>query len=128
MAVRAPVIPPESVEPLTQRKSWRALQAHSRKMNRSHLRTLFAEDPKRGERFTAEAVGIYLDYSKHRITDETLHLLLQLAEQSDLRGRIEAMFRGDAINVTEKRAVLHTALRAPRSASILVDGADVVPQ
>ena len=127
MAVRAPVIPPESVEPLTQRKAWKALQAHYRKMSRSHLRTLFAEDPKRGERFTADAVGIFLDYSKNRITDETLKLLFQLAEESGLRERIDAMFAGEKINITEDRAVLHVALRAPKGASITVDGENVVP-
>ena len=92
-----------------------------------HLRKLFADDPKRGERMTAEAAGIFLDYSKNRITDETLKLLLQLAEESGLRSRIDAMFRGDKINVTEKRAVLHVALRAPKGASIVVDGENVVP-
>src|SRR6516164_2964733 len=124
MAVRAPVIPPESVEPLTQRKAWKSLEAHYRKISRSHLRTLFAEDPKRGERFTAEAVGIFLDYSKNRITDETLSLLIQLANESALRARIDAMFRGDKINITENRAVLHVALRAPKGTSIVVDGQD----
>jgi glucose-6-phosphate isomerase len=93
-----------------------------------HLRKLFAEDPKRGERLTAEAVGIYFDYSKNRITDETVRLLLELAEESGLRSRIDAMFRGEKINVTEKRAVLHVALRAPKGQSIVVDGEDVVPQ
>jgi glucose-6-phosphate isomerase len=93
-----------------------------------HLRKLFAEDPKRGERLTAEAVGIFLDYSKNRITDETLKLLLQLAEESGLRARIDAMFRGEQINITENRAVLHVALRAPKGATILVDGENVVPQ
>ena len=93
-----------------------------------HLRKLFADDPKRGERMTAEAVGIFLDYSKNRITDETLKLLLQLAEESGLRARIDAMFRGEKINVTENRAVLHVALRAPEGASIVVDGENVVPQ
>ena len=93
-----------------------------------HLRQLFADDPKRGERLTLEAAGIYLDYSKNRITDETVALLVQLAEESGLRARIDAMFRGEKINVTEKRAVLHVALRAPRGASIVVDGENVVPQ
>ena len=93
-----------------------------------HLRKLFADDPKRGERFTAEAVGLYLDYSKNRITDETLELLFQLAEECGLRARIDAMFRGEKINVTENRAVLHVALRAPKGASIVVDGENVVPQ
>ena len=115
------------ITPLTQRPAWKALEAHCQAIKSMHLRQLFADDPKRGERFTAEAVGLYLDYSKNRITDETLHLLVQLAEESGLRERIEAMFRGDAINVTEQRAVLHIALRAPRNEKILVDGNDVVP-
>jgi glucose-6-phosphate isomerase len=93
-----------------------------------HLRQLFAGDPGRGERLTAEAAGLFLDYSKNRITDETVKLLVQLAEESGLRARIEAMFRGEKINVTEQRAVLHVALRAPQGASIVVDGANVVPQ
>src|SRR5207244_955119 len=93
-----------------------------------HLRKLFADDLRRGERMTAEAVGIYLDYSKNRITDETLKLLLQLAEESSLRARIDAMFRGEKINLTENRAVLHVALRAPRGATMAVDGENVVPQ
>ena len=93
-----------------------------------HLRTLFADDPKRGERMTAEAAGLFLDYSKNRVTDETMRLLLELAEESGLKQRIDAMFRGDKINITEKRAVLHVALRAPKGASILVDGENVVPQ
>ncbi|HVS38412.1 MAG TPA: glucose-6-phosphate isomerase, partial [Gemmataceae bacterium] len=118
----------ESVAPLTTRPAWRALQAHYPKVRELHLRKLFADDPQRGERLTAEAVGLYLDYSKNRVTDETLRLLLQLAEESGLRARIDAMFRGDMINVTEKRAVLHTALRAPRGASVVVDGENVVPQ
>src|SRR6476646_7105110 len=108
--------------------AWKALSAHFQKIDRLHLRELFAQDPKRGERLTVEAAGLYLDYSKNRITNETLALLLQLAEQSGLRARIDAMFGGEKINVTEKRAVLHTALRAPRGASIMVDGEDVVPQ
>jgi len=116
------------ITPLTARAAWKALTDHYQKVRELHLRTLFAEDPRRGERFTAEAVGLYLDYSKHRITEETLRLLLQLAEESGLQTRIDAMFRGDKINVSEKRAVLHVALRAPRGASIVVDGEDVVPQ
>src|SRR5215469_38422 len=116
------------VEPLTQRKAWTALEAHSAKMRETHLRALFADDPKRGERMTVEADGLFLDYSKNRITDETLRLLLQLAQESGLKQRIAAMFCGEKINITEKRAVLHVALRAPRSASILVDGENVVPQ
>jgi len=114
--------------PLTARPAWKALQGHYEKTKDLHLKELFASDPKRGERLTAEAVGIYLDYSKHRVTDETLTLLLQLAEESGLRQRIDAMFRGEKINITEHRAVLHVALRAPRGASIVVDGEDVVPQ
>jgi glucose-6-phosphate isomerase len=116
------------IEPLTKRKAWKALQVHYKQVRELHLRSLFADDPKRGERMTAEAVGLFLDYSKNRITDETLKLLLQLAEQSDVRGRINGMFRGEKINITEKRAVLHVALRAPREASIVVDGENVVPQ
>jgi len=114
-------------DPLTARASWKALRAHHEKVQGLHLRTLFAEDPKRGERLTLEAAGLYLDYSKNRVTDETLGLLRQLAEDSGLRGRIDAMFRGDKINLTEDRAVLHVALRAPRGTSIRVDGQDVVP-
>src|SRR5258706_3777556 len=116
------------IAPLTARPAWRTLQAHHEKVRGLHLRTLFEQDPKRGERLTAEAAGLYLDYSKNRITDETLDLLMQLAEESGLRARIDAMFAGDKINVTENRAVLHVALRAPRGASIVVDGEDVVPQ
>jgi glucose-6-phosphate isomerase len=114
--------------PLTSRPAWKALEAHHGQVRELHLRSLFADDPKRGERMAAEAVGIYLDYSKNRITDETMTLLLRLAEESGLRERIEAMFRGEKINITEKRAVLHVALRAPKQASIVVDGQDVVPQ
>ena len=113
--------------PLRARPAWKALEAHHASIKDVHLRRLFADDPGRGERLTAEAVGVYLDYSKNRITDETLTLLLRLAEQSGLRGRIDAMFRGDKINVSEQRAVLHVALRAPRGASIVVDGENVVP-
>jgi glucose-6-phosphate isomerase len=116
------------LEPSTKRKAWKKLQSHQKKLEAVHLRTLFAEDPRRGERMTAEAAGIFLDYSKNRVTDETIKLLLELAEEADLRSRIDAMFRGDKINVTEKRAVLHVALRAPRGASIEVDGVDVVPE
>ena len=114
-------------EPVTQHPAWRALKAHSDGVRDLHLRTLFARDPKRGESMTAEAAGIYLDYSKNRITEQTLKLLLDLAEAVGLRERIDAMFRGEKINVSERRAVLHVALRAPRSASILVDGENVVP-
>jgi glucose-6-phosphate isomerase len=118
----------KEIAPLTERQAWKALEAHYENVRELHLRKLFADDPKRGERMTAEAVGLYLDYSKNRITDETLTLLLQLAEESGLRGRIDAMFRGEKINITENRAVLHVALRAPRGASIVVDGENVVPQ
>jgi glucose-6-phosphate isomerase len=117
-----------AIAPLTARPAWRALQAHHEKVRDLHLRTLFEQDPKRGERLTAEAAGLYLDYSKNRITDETLDLLMQLAEESGLRGRIDAMFAGEKINVTENRAVLHVALRAPRGTAIVVDGENVVPQ
>ena len=113
--------------PLTARQAWKSLEAHYEKIRPLHLRTLFADDATRGERLTAEAVGIYLDYSKNRVTDETLTLLRRLAEESGLRERIDAMFRGDKINLTEDRAVLHVALRAPRGASIVVDGKNVVP-
>jgi glucose-6-phosphate isomerase len=116
-----------SIPPLAKLAAWQALEAHYPKLRELHIRKLFADDAKRGERMTAEAVGIYFDYSKHRITDETLRLLLQLAEESGLRARIEAMFRGEKINVTEKRAVLHVALRAPKEQSIMVEGEDVMP-
>jgi glucose-6-phosphate isomerase len=108
--------------------AWKALEAHHRKVRKLHLRKLFAGDPERGNRLAAEALGIYLDYSKNRVTDETLQLLLQLAEESGLQAKIGAMFRGEKINTTENRAVLHTALRAPKDASIIVDGRDVVPE
>jgi glucose-6-phosphate isomerase len=117
----------ESIKPLTERPAWKALAAHYEKIRGVHLRQLFADDPARGERMTAEGAGLYLDYSKNRITDETLRLLLQLAEESGLRARTDAMFRGEKINVTENRAVLHVALRAPKGTSILVDGENVVP-
>ncbi len=113
--------------PLRTRPAWKALEAHYKTIRRMHLRDLFALDPKRGERMTAEAAGLFLDYSKHRATKDTLRLLLRLADESGLRGRIAAMFRGEKINVTEDRAVLHVALRAPRGASIVVDGENVVP-
>ncbi|MFM8719604.1 MAG: glucose-6-phosphate isomerase, partial [Chthoniobacterales bacterium] len=112
---------------LTQTPAWKALAAHHREIAGPHLRELFAGDPERGEKFAAEACGLYLDYSKNRVTGQTLELLFGLAEERGLRGRIEAMFRGDKINTTENRAVLHTALRAPRGQKILVDGEDVVP-
>ena len=112
---------------LVQRPAWKALQAHYEKVKDVHLRQLFADDPDRGRRLTLEAAGLFLDYSKNRVTDETLKLLLQLAQEAGLRQHIDAMFRGDKINVTENRAVLHVALRAPRGESIVVDGEDVVP-
>jgi glucose-6-phosphate isomerase len=114
--------------PLTKRDAWQALEDHSAKIRARHLRDLFAQDPKRGERMATEAIGIYLDYSKHRITDETLTLLLQLAKESGLRDSIDAMFKGEKINATENRAVLHTALRAPKGHTITVDGENVVDQ
>jgi len=113
-------------EALTELPAWRALEAHHRAVRDLHLRKLFADDPKRGERMTAEAAGIYLDYSKNLITSETLGLLLDLAEAVDLRGKTDAMLRGEKINRSEGRAVLHIALRAPREATILVDGENVV--
>jgi glucose-6-phosphate isomerase len=117
-----------TVEPLTKLKAWKALAAHHQTLRKVHLRELFAADPKRGERMTVEAAGLFLDYSKNRLTDETLKLLVQLAAESGLREHIEAMFRADKINLTENRAVLHVALRAPKDASILVDGKNVVPE
>src|SRR6266516_4994799 len=113
---------------VTERGAWNALVDHYQNVRQLHLRKLFADDPTRGEHMTTEAVGLYLDYSKNRITDETLKLLVQLADESGLRGRIDAMFRGDNINVTENVEVLHVALRAPKGASIVVDGENVVPQ
>lgn len=117
-----------TTQPLTKRKAWKALTTHFNKVRELHLRDLFAQDPKRGERMTLEAAGLHLDYSKNRVTDETLNLLFELATESGVRERIDAMFRGDKINITEKRAVLHTALRAPANASIIVDGENVVPR
>ncbi len=114
--------------PLTQRPEWKALEAHYQDIRGTHLRSLFAEDPLRGERLTLDAEGIYLDYSKNRVTDETLRLLVKLAESAHLQQRIAAMFRGEKINVTEQRAVLHVALRAPEGETILVDGQNVVPE
>src|SRR5262245_24619698 len=119
---------PNAKRPAIKLQAWDALDAHYKKASGLHLRQLFADDPGRGERMAIEAVGIYLDYSKNRITYETLKLLLRLAEQSRLQARIEAMFRGEKINVTEKRSVLHVALRAPKGASIIVDGENVVPK
>jgi len=117
-----------TIKPLTQRPAWKALATHHKTIRNVHLRELFADDPKRGERLRAEAAGLYLDYSKNRITDQTLKLLVQLAKDSDLGGRITAMFSGEKINLTEHRAVLHVALRAPRGAQIFVDGKNVVPE
>jgi glucose-6-phosphate isomerase len=116
------------IAPLTTRPAWKALEAHYQQVRNLHLKQLFADDPDRGARLTAEAVGLYLDYSKNRLTPETLKLLVQLAEDSGLTARRDAMFRGEKINVTENRAVLHVALRAPKGASIVVDGENVVPQ
>jgi len=113
--------------PLTARPAWKALQDHYQEIRNVHMRTLFSQDPRRGERFAVEAAGLYLDYSKHRITDETMRLLIRLAEEAGLGARIDAMFAGEKTNVTEQRAVLHVALRAPRGESIVVDGKDVVP-
>src|SRR6266852_3991686 len=114
--------------PLTLRPSWQKLEEHYQKTHNLHLRTLFAQDSRRGERFALEAVGIYLDYSKNRVTDETIRLLLELAASSGLRERIDAMFKGEKINITEYRAVLHVALRTPRDQAIIVDGVNVVPE
>src|SRR5271156_4967071 len=111
-----------STAPLRDRPAWKALEAHSQKMLDVHLRDLFADDPGRGERLTAEAAGIFLDYSKNRVTDETLRLLIELAAESGVPERRDAMFRGEHINVSENRAVLHVALRMPRTASLVVGG------
>jgi glucose-6-phosphate isomerase len=119
---------PSSGTSLTDRSAWKALAAHHQRTRDVHLRSMFADDPQRGERMTAEGAGLFLDYSKNRVTGETLKLLGQLADESGLRARIDAMFRGDKINITEDRAVLHVALRAPKGASIVVDGQNVVPQ
>jgi len=116
------------IKPLTQRPAWRALAAHYDKIRDLHLRKLFSADPKRGSRFSAEALGLFLDYSKNRITADTRKLLVQLARESGLRHCIDALFRGKKINITENRAVLHVALRAPKNASIIVDGKNVVPE
>src|SRR5271157_5391597 len=116
-----------AIAPLAQRPAWAALLAQQEAIAPLHLRKLFADDPARGERLALAAAGVYLDYSKNRITDETVKLLIQLAEESGLRERIDAMFRGEKINITEKRAVLHIALRAPKGEKIVVDGEDVVP-
>jgi len=121
-------VQPLTKPPRNRQTAWSTLALHYKTVSKLHLRQLFADDPKRGERLAVEAVGLYLDYSKNRITDETMRLLLQLAEESGLRARIDAMFRGEKINITEKRAVLHVALRAPRDESIVVDGENVVPK
>src|SRR5258706_16228169 len=123
----APQVKPPAKKRAVKRSAWKALESHYKTVSNLHLRQLFADDPNRGQRMAVEAVGLYLDYSKNRVTDETLRLLLQLAEESGLRARIDAMFRGEKINITEKRAVLHVALRAPKGASIMVDGKNVVP-
>src|SRR6202012_6055855 len=115
------------IPPTTQRPAWKALEANYKQVSALHLRDMFAKDAGRGDRMTAEAAGIFLDYSKNRVTDETLKLLVQLAEESGLRARIDAMFNGEKINITENRAVLHVALRAPKGEKIVVDGEDVVP-
>src|ERR1700690_3749967 len=125
MAARAEAI---TKRPALKGRAWKDLSSHNKEVRDLHLRQLFADDPKRGTRLTVEGVGLYLDYSKNRITDETLKLLIKLAGESRLRERIDAMFRGEKINLTEKRAVLHIALRAPREASIVVDGENVVPK
>ncbi len=121
-------MPTARIAPLTARKAWRALLDHHKTVSRVHLKKLFEDDAARGERMTVEAAGLFLDYSKNRITGETLDLLVQLAEESELRKRIDAMFAGEKINVTEDRAVLHTALRSPKDASILFNGENVVPR
>ena len=113
---------------LRTKPAWKALDEHYQSIRNVHLRQLFSDDPKRGERFVVEAAGLYLDYSKNRVTDETVRLLIQLAEECELRRHIAAMFRGEKINVTENRAVLHVALRAPREASIVVDGKNVIAE
>ena len=120
--------PKSTVKPLTQRPAWKALAAHYKRVRKLHLRDLFAKDPKRGERMTAEAAGLFLDYSKNRVTAQTLKLLFRLAKESGLQERRGAMFKGEKINITENRAVLHVALRAPRDAVIMVDAKNVVPE
>src|ERR1041385_5905361 len=123
----ATIVEPLTTRPLTERSAWKGLESHHRKAGHLHLRDLFADDGERGRLLTAEAAGIYLDYSKNRVTNESIQLLIQLAQESGLRQRIDAMFGGERSNLTENRAVLHTALRAPRGASIIVDGKNVVP-
>ena len=122
MTLPPPYTPARSITPLRNRPAWNALQEHFDKVRDLHLRQLFADDPHRGERFTLEALGLYFDFSKNRITNETFRLLLDLAEESGLRKHIDAMFAGDKINVTEQRAVLHVALRAPKGERIFADG------
>src|SRR5579864_9096261 len=119
---------PQVKKPATKKAAWKALTAHYKAVSKLHLRQLFADDLKRGQRMAVEALGLYLDYSKNRVTDETLKLLFQLAAESGLRARINTMFSGEKINITEKRAVLHVALRAPKDESIFVDGKNVVPE
>src|SRR5499433_4437046 len=116
-----------AIQPLLKRKAWKALKLHHKQLQSTHMRDLFEKDPKRGEKYTLEALGIYLDYSKNRITEKTLKLLIDLAKESGLQTHIDAMFRGDKINITENRAVLHVALRAPKGETIVVDGKNVVP-
>src|SRR5215469_14266790 len=119
---------PQVKKQAIKQSAWKALTAHYKSVSKLHLRALFAHDPKRGQRMAVDALGLYLDYYKNRVTDQTLKLLLQLAAESGLRARIDAMFSGEKINVTEKRAVLHVALRAPKDESIFVDGKNVVPE
>src|ERR1017187_8667250 len=123
-----PESPSQAIKPLSQMEAWKHLQTHYGQIRGTHLRDLFAADADHGKRLTAEAVGLFFDYSKNRITEETVKLLIQLAQESRLQSRIDAMFRGDKINVTEGRSVLHAALRAPKGTSIVVDGKDVVPE
>jgi glucose-6-phosphate isomerase len=120
-------MPAPDPTPLRRRPAWSELEAHYERMKATHLRDLFESDPGRGERLTLDAEGIYLDYSKNRVDDAVLEALLALAGESDLRARIDAMFSGEKINITEDRAVLHVALRAPKSEHILVDGSDGWP-
>src|ERR1700739_2065281 len=119
---------PQVKKSAIKQSAWKALTAHYKAVSKLHLRQLFADDPKRGQRMAVEAEGLYLDYPNNRVTGETLKPLLQLAAESGLRARIDAMFSGEKINITEKRAVLHVALRAPKDEAILVDGKDVVPE
>ena len=127
-ATKTSLQPSTTIQPLTKRKAWLALKTHIKKIQATDLKTLFAEDPERGERFCLDAVGIYWDYSKNLVTEQTIKLLLDLARESGVQTRRDAMFRGEKINITENRAVLHAALRAPRDATILVDGKNVVPE